>query len=232
MADAVRLRVATWNIHGGVGRDRKYDAERIIAVIRELGADIVALQEVSPVTPDEGLLKDVATVLGVKVVTGPMHTRHGISYGNALLSRFPIVDTSLIDLSVRSHERRGAIDASILMGERAIRVISTHLGLRPYERREQVQRILATLGDSGTSPVILMGDVNEWLLWGRPLRWLHSAFHERKTPATFPSRLPIFALDRIWMRPAEQLLTLAKHGSALAKVASDHLPLVADISLA
>ena len=134
-------------------------------------------------------------------------------------------------LGVHSHERRGALDASIVIEEHPIRVLSTHLGLRPYERREQVQRILATLGDDATSPVILMGDVNEWLLWGRPLRWLHRAFHEARTPATFPSRWPVFALDRIWMRPAEQLLTLAKHRSALAKIASDHLPLVADIAL-
>jgi endonuclease/exonuclease/phosphatase family metal-dependent hydrolase len=78
-------------------------------------------------------------------------------------------------------------------------------------------------------PVVLMGDINEWFVWGRPPRWLVSHFQRAPAPATFPSRRPIVALDRIWIRPRRRLLEVRAHESPLARIASDHLPLVARI---
>jgi endonuclease/exonuclease/phosphatase family metal-dependent hydrolase len=72
-----------------------------------------------------------------------------------------------------------------------------------------------------------MGDINEWFLWGRPLRWLHVEFQETPAPATFPAYRPVLALDRLWVRPRTALRRLAVHATPLARVASDHLPLVA-----
>ena len=225
------VRVATWNIHGGVGRDGKYDVARIVAVVQELQADVVALQEVSFMDSDDGCLKGMTSLLGYTVVAGRTDRRHGAAYGNALLSRFPLESWTLIDLTVPPHEQRGAIDAAIRINDNRVRVICTHLGLRPYERRQQVQRILAFMQGERADSVVLMGDVNEWLLWGRPLRWLHRAFRRQKTPATFPAGYPIFALDRIWTQPRGTLSRLIAHRSALASVASDHLPLVAELQL-
>jgi endonuclease/exonuclease/phosphatase family metal-dependent hydrolase len=74
-----------------------------------------------------------------------------------------------------------------------------------------------------------MGDLNEWFLWGRPLRWLHVQFRRTPAPATFPARLPVFALDRFWVRPRVLLDHLVVHSSPLARAASDHLPLVATL---
>ena len=76
-----------------------------------------------------------------------------------------------------------------------------------------------------------MGDLNEWFLWGRPLRWLHRHFENTPAPATFPSRLPVLALDRIWVKPRHLLRQLTVHTSRLARRASDHLPLVAEIAV-
>jgi endonuclease/exonuclease/phosphatase family metal-dependent hydrolase len=73
--------------------------------------------------------------------------------------------------------------------------------------------------------------LNEWFLWGRPLRWLHAVFRDTPSPATFPSGRPVFALDRLWVRPRAMLGTLAVHRSATARIASDHLPLVATLRL-
>jgi len=73
----------------------------------------------------------------------------------------------------------------------------------------------------------VMGDLNEWYLWGRPLRWLHAKFAVTRTPPTFPARRPMLKLDRIWAHPTSALQSLKAHRSALARVASDHLPLVA-----
>jgi endonuclease/exonuclease/phosphatase family metal-dependent hydrolase len=78
--------------------------------------------------------------------------------------------------------------------------------------------------------MLLMGDLNEWYLWGRPLRWLHSHFREMpEAPRTFPARRPMFALDRIWVAPAGSLRRLVRHASPLARIASDHLPLTAEV---
>jgi endonuclease/exonuclease/phosphatase family metal-dependent hydrolase len=75
-----------------------------------------------------------------------------------------------------------------------------------------------------------MGDVNEWFLIGRPLRWLHRHFKNVPAPATFPARLPLLALDRIWVKPRAMLLSIQRHDTALARLASDHLPVVAHIA--
>lgn len=225
------LRLATWNIHAGIGRDRRYDPGRIIAVLLELRADIIALQEVASLTEHGEFLGQLRTALAVHVVAGRTLTRHAGEYGNALLSRFPVKASGNIDLTVGNHEPRGAIDARVDVDGRELRVLSTHLGLRPAERRKQVRRILAALDPDANDPVVLMGDVNEWYMWGRPVRWLRAHFRAAPAPATFPAQRPVFALDRIWARPAQRLREVTVHRSALAHIASDHLPLKAVYSM-
>ena len=161
-----------------------------------------------------------------------MHTSsapRGSDFGNAVLSRYPVQSVEHIDLCVDNYEPRGALDVCIDIGlPTPLRVMATHLGLRPGERREQVRRILAAVERDNPHPTLLMGDLNEWYLWGRPLRWLHSHFREIPVaPPTFPARRPMFALDRIWVSPAGSVRRLTRHASPLARVASDHLPLVA-----
>src|SRR6185295_2195493 len=102
-----------------------------------------------------------------------------------------------------------------------------HLGLRPGERREQIRRLLRTVQGGASMPTVLLGDVNEWFLWGRPLRWLHGYFSSTPAPATFPSGRPMISLDRVWVKPRRALRRVAAHRSALSRVASDHLPITA-----
>jgi len=229
---ASSLRLATWNIHGAIGRDGRHDIERILAVLHELDADVVALQEVAPLGLEDGLLRAVRDELGFHVVAGRTLTRRNADYGNALLSRFPVARSASIDLTIANHEPRNAIDAQIACDHGEIRVVATHLGLRPSERRKQVQRLLAALEPGPLGACVVMGDLNEWYLWGRPLRWLHAKFAAIRTPATFPARRPILKLDRIWAHPTSALTSLRAHGTTLARVASDHLPLVATYALA
>ena len=225
------LRVATWNIHAGIGADGRYDASRIVDVLKEMRADIVALQEVASAEAHSDFLRDLEHATGYHVVAGLLRQRHGTDFGNAVLSRYPVKSVSHLDLAVGHYEPRGALDVCIDIGVRPLlRVIATHLGLRPHERREQVRRILAKVERATPHPTLLMGDLNEWYLWGRPLRWLHSHFqHRPAAPRTFPSHRPVFALDRIWVSPAGALRRLGKHATPLARAASDHLPLIADI---
>ena len=228
-ANGTLLRIATWNIHGGVGRDRRYDVERIIAVLREIDADIVGLQEVASLELHGEFLRELKRGTGCEVVCGPTLSRRGSDFGNALLARHQVRRVTHLDLALPRCEPRAAIEVILDIAGTSFRVVVTHLGLRPYERREQVQRILDVMEQEGELPTVLMGDVNEWYLWGRPLRWLHAHFGSPRARATFPSVAPLLALDRIWVRPARCLRRLRVHRSALARMASDHLPLVADI---
>ena len=221
------LTIATWNIHAGVGSDGHFAPQRIADVLCEIDADIVALQEV-PLGGSHwpNLLPDLSHATRCIAVDGYTFSVAGRRFGNAILSRYPLVGTRRLDISFGSREPRGALDADIYCHGHRLRVIATHLGLRAVERRAQVDRLLQAF-DTEAMGVILMGDVNEWFVWGRVLRTLVSHFQSVPAPRTFPSRLPLFALDRIWIRPRHRLVRVHAHRSAAARLASDHLPLVA-----
>lgn len=223
------LKIVTYNIHGAVGTDGRYDPARIAAVLHEIDADVVALQEV----PLGG--RQTPNVLAYLKAHSDFHAAAGATmssderrYGNAVLSRYPIMATRTLDLSFGRREPRGALDADIDCNGYPIRLIATHLGLSAAERRSQVRQLLAAF-DTRAMPVILTGDLNEWFLWGRSLRYLLSHFQRTPAPRTFPSRFPLFSLDRIWVRPHDRLVRVAVHRTPLARIASDHLPLVAQI---
>lgn len=223
------LTIATWNIHAAVGCDGRYAPDRVIDVLHELQADIVALQEV----PMGGSTCDnvaaiVAEATGYECAEGPACDTPQRRYGNAVLSRYPILSVRAIDLSFGSREPRGALDADVDCNGDLLRIVATHLGLRPAERRHQIRRLLDVF-DTEEMPVILMGDINEWFMWGKTLRMLVSHFQAVPAPATFPTRWPVFALDRIWIRPRHRLVHVEVHATPLARVASDHLPLIAHI---
>ncbi len=226
------LTIATYNVHRCTGRDGHYEPERILAVLADLDSDVVALQEIHWQPQDAlHLLDDFAVRLGYSAVPGPTLVDHAGHYGNAILTRLPPAEVDRIDLSVAGREPRGAIDIRFQSGESALRVIATHLGLQPAERRQQILRLLACIAARHGPDTVLMGDLNEWFLWGRPLRWLSSFFKPTPAPASFPSGFPIFSLDRIWINPRRRLRSLAVHKTPPAPVASDHLPVKAVIEI-
>ncbi|NEX63480.1 endonuclease/exonuclease/phosphatase family protein [Noviherbaspirillum galbum] len=223
------LAIATYNIHGAVGCDGRFAPERIAGVLKELDADIIALQEVplgGSRTPN--VLAELQRATGYAAAEGPACDTREKRYGNAVLSRYPILSVRSIDLSFGSREPRGALDADVDCHGHMLRVIATHLGLRPAERRDQIRRLLEKF-DTDEMPVILLGDINEWFAWGKTLRSLVNHFQAVPAPTTFPSRWPLFALDRIWIRPRHRLVHVEVHATPLARVASDHLPLIARI---
>lgn len=225
--------VCSYNIHGAVGRDGRLEPGRIASVIAATGADIVALQEVEHHDVGGMDLPDfLAHQGGYQLYPGPTLMRNRRLYGNLMLSRLPAASVRRLDLSIPGREPRGAIDIEVLTAHGTLRVINTHLGLRPGERRRQVRRLLAHLEACPRSDVtVLTGDINEWFLWGRPIRWLSRHFLRTPAPATFPSSLPLLALDRIWITPRRQLLSLHRHDSPIARRASDHLPVCARFAM-
>jgi endonuclease/exonuclease/phosphatase family metal-dependent hydrolase len=228
----MRLRLATYNIHACVGADGRFDPPRTAAVLRELGADLVALQEVEHhAVGDQDLLDYLAGAVGMTPIAGPTLLRGTRDYGNALLSRLPVLALDRVDLSLPRREPRGALNLELDWVGRRIQVVATHLGLRPGERRRQVRRLLALFEPGRADAAVLLGDLNEWLLWGRPLRWLRRRFPGvRRSPATYPARMPLLALDRIWVHPPGALTRIETHDSELSRLASDHLPLTAELS--
>ena len=229
-----RLRIASYNIHECVGADGRRDPERVALVLRELDADVIGLQEVDArlgITRTSMQMQYLANTLRLHAVSGPTRQRGSGHYGNALLTRRPVLNVRHVDLTVYRREPRGAIDADLDVDGAVVRVIVTHLGLLPGERRTQVRRLLDILGQTRSDVVILLGDINEWFAIGRPLRWLHARLGRTAGVASFPAARPVFALDRIWVHPRPALLSVAAHTSPAARTASDHLPVMADVGL-
>lgn len=226
-----RVRVASYNVHRCHGRDGVFDPRRVLRVIEASGAQVAGLQEVdihsSASSPD---ILELAAASGFAVIPGPTLLRESSRYGNALLSRLPVVRTRRHDLTVGGREPRGAIDADLDLSGVTLRVIVTHLGLRRPERRLQAKKLLAVLEGDDPALTVLLGDLNEWLRGSRTLRPLERWFgRQTAAPPTFPAGRPVLALDRVLVRPTEPANIVRAFRRGEARIASDHLPVVADV---
>jgi endonuclease/exonuclease/phosphatase family metal-dependent hydrolase len=224
------LTLTTYNIHRCIGGDGKKDPKRIATVLKQLDTDIIALQEVES-TPDDSLdlLHYLSAETGFYAIVGPTVSQGRSRYGNAVLTRLDIEQVEGVDLSVPDREPRGALSTILRVKNRRLHLLATHLGLGPGERRTQVQFLLKALEHKNADISVLLGDLNEWFLWGRPLRWLHRHFSSTPAPASFPARFPVFALDRIWVQPREKLLEVRPVATPQTRIASDHLPVTAKL---
>lgn len=227
-----RVVVASYNIHAGVGTDGRRDLARIGRVLRELQADVIALQEVDCDFGDFNSMERagiLAELNGLRGIWLPTHYRHTGHFANALLTTLPLHRARGIDLRYNGHEPRRALDVELGVGDAKLRVIATHLGLRPAERRHQVREILAMCAHDTCETSVLLGDINEWFIAGRPLRWLHTHFGYAPALRTFPSYFPVLALDRIWAHPPAVMTRVWRHRTEESRRASDHLPVLAEL---
>jgi endonuclease/exonuclease/phosphatase family metal-dependent hydrolase len=230
-----RLRVVTYNIHRSRGMDFRVRPDRIIDVLREIDADIVALQEI--VANQIGYLTER---IGLPYhVFGKTSLLHGDDYGNLTLSRFPVVHSANFDISVPRRSRRGCLRTDLeAPGVGLMHVFHVHLGTSFFERRRQALRLLSRemiVNRTLTGPRLVLGDFNEWtrgLVTRMLSAQLESAdvrFHlQRKR--TYPGMLPFFHLDHIYYDPELKLESRSIHRSPKALLASDHLPLVGDFT--
>ena len=222
------IRVLTWNIHGFLGQDGRFDPERVHRIVSDLRPDIAAVQEV--VGPDRGVdgyrLLRTAIPGAVSVEANVNRKIQGI-YGQMLLSRFPISQFIKVDLSVGTREPRRAIDAVVEAPGGPMRVICTHLGLAGPERRFQIGVLCGLVDADPDNDILLLGDINDWRRGGIAERRLAPLLGPGTRYRTFPAAFPVFPLDRIWFRPHDRVI-----GTRVVReagLASDHLPLVADI---
>ena len=236
------FRVVSYNTHKSIGVDRKISPARIVEVLREIDADIIGLQEVLSI-PDASAEEDqaryFASQLGYHYCLGETRKLRGGIYGNVILTRVPVHSSKNYDISVSwRRERRGCLRADLqFQPSRFLHIFNVHLGTDYFERRRQAKSLVhkAILHNeelNGTR--IVMGDFNEWT-HGLASRMLGKHFVRADTHngarriRTFPGFLPLLALDNIYFDAALKLERFAVYKSRLALVASDHLPVVADL---
>lgn len=224
------MRLLTYNIHGCIGRDGVEDADRVLEVIREANADVVALQEVyDDDVEDRSFLRGLEKLGFASVVYGETMRKAVGPYGNILMSREPVVECDRIDLSHGEVEPRGAIRAVVPWKEMHVEVLATHLGLSASERKVQMRYLLA---QNSTADIrVLMGDLNEWWPKSRNLKVLSKVFSSGAKGATFPVRFPFVALDRIFIQAPGAAIRYFRLDTPLAKRASDHRPMMAEICI-
>jgi endonuclease/exonuclease/phosphatase family metal-dependent hydrolase len=235
-----RFRIATYNIHKGRGLDGRVRVERIARVLADIHADVIALQEV--VSHEGRSIQDhqasyLADLLGYFHAIGETRKHRGGVYGNVTLSRWEFDLVRHVDLSVPGREERGVLRTDVRIGPHLLHIFNVHLGTAHRERRTQAVRLidedlLRAVDISG--PRIILGDFNEWT-HGLVTRTLSAEFHLtdlrnhiHRTRA-YPSILPLLNLDHIYFDHQLEVHRALFHRNRLSLVASDHLPLIADL---
>jgi endonuclease/exonuclease/phosphatase family metal-dependent hydrolase len=232
------LRIVTYNIHRSRGLDRRTRPDRVAAVLREIGADVIALQEVVGAGPGgHSQIEEIGAALGMGWVMASPRQLRGHQFGNVVLSRFPITHHAEHDLSWKSCEERCLQRADIDVDGRTLHVYNVHLGTAILERRHQAQRLATIVSDKHLpGPKIVLGDFNEWMkgltttLLSSRLKSVDLTSYLRRR-RTYPGIFPILHLDHIYYAGRLEVVGITLPRTKLSLVASDHLPLVADVRI-
>ena len=253
MTSAPCITLASYNMRKAIGLDRRRDPGRVLHVLHEIDADVVALQEADKriggrgsTVPHElidshGLYKPVH--LGVRHKRAfdkvrkhtdrllKVDTRNIGWHGNAILVKEHVGVLDCAALELPTLEPRGAVVAELLVHEKPIRVIGMHLDLSGLWRRRQMRSILEAISKRPHKmPTVLMGDTNEWRTVAGCLNDLHPEFRLAPTGPSFHARHPVAPLDRIIVHRDLKIESAGVHMSATARTASDHLPIWARLS--
>lgn len=232
----MQITFASYNIHKAVGLDRRRDPDRILTVLKEVDADIVALQEVDrrygrrmavlPLDAIHAATDYVPVPLSMKPDSLGWH-------GNAILVRkgIDLVEAAPVPLPVL--EPRGAVRADLMVEGRRVRVVGMHLDLSGVRRRHQVRSVLSHCADCAERvPTVMMGDFNEWAQRGGCFREFDADWQVLAPGRSFPSRRPLALLDRIIVSAQWAVVETRVHHSPLSAIGSDHLPVFAALDLA
>lgn len=227
----VQLTFASYNIHKAVGLDRKRDPERILSVMRELGADIIALQEVDRRFGSRESVLPRQSVEEHGWHIAPLRSRPASIgwHGNAILVRDGIEIAGAEPVDLPRLEPRGAVCAHLRIDGRPLHVVGMHLDLSGLRRLHQIEAVRAHLHDR--EPAVLLGDFNEWSPRSRCFRAFGDGWTVLAPGRSFPSNRPLAQLDRIVHSPGWSCDDARVHHSALAAIASDHLPVTAKLVL-
>jgi endonuclease/exonuclease/phosphatase family metal-dependent hydrolase len=230
------LRVATYNIHRSRGLDGRTNPARIAEVIRTIEPDVIALQEVVGAgATSQGHAEEIGALLGMGWVMAPVRHLRGSLFGNVVLSRFPIRHHTQYDLSWKTCEPRCCQRVDIAIGEDTLHLYNVHLGTALLERRHQAGRLHTIVHDRRVGqPKIVLGDFNEWMrglataMLSERLQSIDLRTHLRRR-RTYPGVFPVLHLDHIYYEGKVEVVKLELPRTRLSLMASDHLPLVAEL---
>jgi endonuclease/exonuclease/phosphatase family metal-dependent hydrolase len=234
----VDLRVVTYNVHRCRGMDRRVRPDRIAAVLADVDADVIALQEVVGASPhDPGQAAELGAALGMGWVMAPARHLRGHLFGNVVLSRLPVKFHTQHDLSWKTCEPRCVQRVDLQVGDQVIHIYNVHLGTAVLERRHQAHRLGGIVRDHRVAgPKIVLGDFNEWLR-GLATETLSAMlqsidiYAHLKRRRTYPGVFPILHLDHIYYEGDVEVRNVELRRSRRALIASDHLPLIADLRI-
>lgn len=237
-APRTTLRIVTYNIHRSRGMDRRTRPERVAEVLHSIDADVIALQEVIGAGPNGGShIEEIGAALGMGWVMAPTRQLRGHQFGNVVLSRFPIAHHSQHDLTWKSCEERCMQRVDVDVNGRTLHVYNVHLGTAILERRHQARRLATIVTNRQVNgPKIVLGDFNEWMR-GLTTTMLSTRMKSvdlqqfMRRRRHYPGLFPILHLDHIYYDGNLDIVHVQIHRNRLSLVASDHLPLVADIRI-
>jgi endonuclease/exonuclease/phosphatase family metal-dependent hydrolase len=232
------LRVATYNVHRCRGLDGRTNPARTAEVIRSIEADVIALQEVVGAGPHSaGHAEELGALLGMGWVMAPVRLLRGSQFGNVVLSRFPIHQHAQYDLSWKTCEPRGCQRVDVQIGDDTLHLYNVHLGTAFLERRHQAGRLSAIVHDRRVNgPKVVLGDFNEWMrglatqMLSERLKSIDLRTHLRRR-RTYPGVFPVLHLDHIYYEGQVEVTKVELPRTRLSLMASDHLPLVAELKV-
>lgn len=225
------IRIASYNIHKAVGTDRRRSPERIIAVLAEIDADIVVLQEADRrFGARAAALPPAMLELHSDYRPAPLNIQSDSIgwHGNAVLFRKSVELVRSDILHLPCLEPRGAVVAELRIDSLDLRIFGMHLDLSGLWRRRQASAIIHAYGLMHSLPTIIAGDLNEWSATRGCLADFARHFHFAETGRSFHARQPVARLDRIMHCAQLNTVSAGVHDSLLARRASDHLPIWAD----
>lgn len=230
----MNLRILTYNIHGAQGTDGKRDFQRIGQFLKSQNIDIALIQELDTRFEDRSTEEDIeALKCGhfIHVAAAPTVECKFGWYGNAILSRYPIVKSSIIDISGKAREPRNILETFIQTPKGLLHVVNTHKGLRASDRRVQFEILHKLLDINSDIPLVVGGDLNEWFTRAESIKKMDALLRPICPAPTFPSVHPLLKLDRMWCRPHNLVTSSKVMKSKETRYYSDHLPLLAEITI-
>lgn len=230
------MRLMSYNIHGGVGTDGIHDYARIGDFLQQRQVDVALLQEFDTRPRSRITQDDIDALCGrhfrwllpSPTVVGPYGW-----YGNAILTRYPATYTGTVDTSQHGFESRNIQEAILRTPQGPLHVINTHNGLNRIERQAQIHLLSTHLRQRPALdiPLVVAGDFNEWQLFSRAFTRVDRLLHPQPAGKTFPTRLPLFRLDRAWCKPRELVQAIQVVKTPLTRYLSDHYPLELELAL-
>ncbi|MEC9062358.1 MAG: endonuclease/exonuclease/phosphatase family protein [Pseudomonadota bacterium] len=230
-------RIVTYNIHSVIGRDKKHDYKRIGQFLANSGADVVLLQEMDTRPSERNTAQDIKDICAdntFDLIPSPAIREPEGWYGNAILTRFDVLNHDTVDVSQRGRQPRNVQVVELKTEKTPLTVVNTHKGLKKLERRSQFSLLHEHLSHrlkERQTPLVLAGDFNEWQFFSKAFKGLNELLSQQKVGATFPSHFPVFALDRVWVSDDIKVKSCRKLKNAKTRIYSDHLPVLIDIAL-